>query len=267
MTNATSTFAASTCCTFCSPAARLEMAVRRGSTRTMRSPSRSTRSPTTGSQPRGRARRDTPSTSTRYSAPKSAMTRVGNAKPPVNIGWACRSRPAGGASRGKLRRRPTAGQRSDQAQPSRRHLLLRISSGRLPLPAFELGLPLLGEGLDSLVGVLRDKHAADGLALDGQTDVEGRSEALLNRELGVAQGDARPFGELRRVVDRALTARRGVGEQAVDDAGLQSIRGLQGRRADDHVEALRQADQARQSLRPSRAWEETEICLGKTDLI
>src|SRR5216683_1879679 len=68
--------------------------------------------------------------------------------------------------------------------------------------ALEVGLPLLAERLDPLVRVPGHENAADGLALYGQAEVQRCAEPLLHRELGVAQCNGWPGGDLRRVLDR-----------------------------------------------------------------
>src|SRR5260370_22275583 len=80
--------------------------------------------------------------------------------------------------------------------------------------AFEFRLALFAERFDALVRILRDKDAADRLALDGQPKVEWGAVSLGDRDLGVADGDAGPGGELRRIFDRSCAARASVGAKA-----------------------------------------------------
>src|SRR5437660_10185940 len=103
----------------------------------------------------------------------------------------------------QLRRRPTAGKRSSQAQPFGRHLLSYFCEQQPTtirpgdLPALELRLALLFERGDPFVGILGNEHPPDRLALDGKPEIQGRPVALSDGELGMADGDARAGCELR----------------------------------------------------------------------
>src|SRR5258708_5094723 len=79
--------------------------------------------------------------------------------------------------------------------------------------ALELRLALLPEGRDPLVRILGHEHPPDRLSLHCQAKVQWPAEAQCDRELRVSDGDAWPGGKLRRIVDRARTARGGVGKQ------------------------------------------------------
>src|SRR5438876_6603590 len=85
-----------------------------------------------------------------------------------------------------LRRRPTAGTRSKQGQPSNPPPFLYAKDsfsqplrpfgppphewGGSCLLAFEVRLSLFAEGFDAFVGVLRDEDPADRLALEGEAE-------------------------------------------------------------------------------------------------
>src|SRR5260370_8757944 len=86
--------------------------------------------------------------------------------------------------------------------------------------AFEFRLAVFADRLDALVRILRDKDAADRLALDGQPKVEWGAVSLGDRDLGVADGDAGPGGELGRALSRAAAPRGSVGKRAVHPTKL-----------------------------------------------
>src|SRR5205085_12189555 len=136
-----------------------------------------------------------------------------------------------------------------------------LISSQILLP-FEGGLSLLAEGLDSLIRVPGDEHAADRLALDRQSEVEGRAETLRDGELGVPERHARTRGDLRRVSDRSLAARGGVRQQPVDQPGLAGLRWIHRGRVDDQVESLRKTHEPGQALSAARPGEEAQADLG-----
>src|SRR5260370_5014091 len=117
--------------------------------------------------------------------------------------------------------------------------------------AFEFRLALFAERFDALVRILRDKDAADRLALDGQPKVEWGAVSLGDRDLGVADGDAGPGGELGRVFDRAGAARGSVGKKAVHQTQLLGLGRIHRRRVGHEVAALRAAPEARRALSPA----------------
>src|SRR5260370_25140182 len=145
--------------------------------------------------------------------------------------------------------------------------LRRGPSSSTGLAALELRLALLPERRDPLVRVLGHEHSADRLALERQAEVQRPAEAQRDRELRVSDGDAWPGGELRRILDRARTARGRVGKQLVDDADLLRVGRLQGGGVGDEVEGLRLTDEARQALRSARPREKTQVHLWQPDLI
>src|ERR1700693_2230765 len=134
-------------------------------------------------------------------------------------------------------------------------------------PALELRLALFLERLDALVRVLGYEHAADRFTLDGQPEVERTAVTLRDRELRMADRDARPGGELGRVLDRARPARGRVGIQPVDNAGVLRRGRAERGRVRDEVQSLGQPDQARQPLRAARPGKQAEIHLRQADLI
>src|SRR5216683_799258 len=135
------------------------------------------------------------------------------------------------------------------------------------LSAFELGLALLPEGGDPFVRVLGHEDSSDRFALNRQPKVQRPTQAQRDRELRMSDGDAWPGGEFRRVLDRARTARGGIGKQLVYDADLLRVGRLERGGVGDEVECLRLTDQARQALGSTRPREKAEVHLWEPDLI
>ena len=87
------------------------------------------------------------------------------------------------------------------------------------------------------------------------------------RKLGVADRHAGTVRELGGVLDGACSTRRRVREQPVDKACLHGLGGLQRGGVGDEVDALCQADAARQSLGAAGPGEQAEVHLRQTDLV
>src|SRR5712692_3752274 len=148
------------------------------------------------------------------------------------------------------------------------------SSRRTPLPrgrgvlcAFEVRLPLLREGFDALLGILRDENPADRFSLESQAETERRAKALGHGELGVADGDARAGRQLGGIIDGTRAARGGVGEEPVNQAELFGFGWVQGRGVGDEIDALGKSDQTRQPLRTTGAGKQAEVHLREADLV
>src|SRR5437879_5496040 len=171
--------------------------------------------------------------------------------PPEKHGRTCRSAAEDECSRERLRRRPTAGNRSSQAQPFGRHLLVIFREPQptmirpTGLPALELGLALLLEGGYPFLGVLGHEHAPDRFPLDREAHVQWGPVALRDGELGMSDGNPWSGRELRRVFERACTAGCGVPKQLVDDADVLGLGGPHRGRVGDEVHSLGKADEPR----------------------